>query len=285
MINHIRLLRPHHWIKNLLLFLPALFSGRLFERSILLACIYGFFAMCFISSVVYIINDVRDAEKDRLHPKKCKRPVASNAVSKNSAVIMAVALAVFAVITVLFLCKSPVGLIVMTAYTILNIGYSLGLKELPLTDILILASGFVLRVVYGSAVSGIPVSGWMYLTVMSASIYLGLGKRRNELSGNGTDTRKVLKLYTYEFLDKNMYICNALMIIFYSLWCTTAEITERYSGRMLWTVPLVMVIFMKYSMDIEGRSDGDPVEVVIHDKVLALLCAVYTGVVVGIVYW
>ena len=284
MKQHIRLLRPHHWIKNLLMFLPALFSGRLFECSVLIPCVYGFIALCFVSSVIYIVNDIRDAEKDKLHPKKCSRPIASGAVSKASASAIAIFLFVVASVMDILLCKSIDGMVILLVYTVLNVGYSMGLKEIPLIDILILASGFVLRVVYGSAVSGVPVSGWMYLTVMSASLYLGLGKRRNELSKNGTTSRKVLRLYTYEFLDKNMYICNAVMIIFYSMWCTTAEITERFGGRMLWSVPLVMVIFMKYSMDIEGSSDGDPVEVVIHDKVLAMLCTVYALVITGIVY-
>lgn len=284
MKNYIRLLRPHHWIKNLLLFLPALFSGRLFEYDVLLHCLFGFIVLCFISSAVYVINDIRDVEKDRLHPKKCKRPIASGAISVKSAAFLSIALVSLTVLIDIFLCKSFNGLFVITAYFVLNIGYSLGLKEYPLVDILILASGFVLRIVYGSVVSGIPVSAWMYLTVMSASLYLGMGKRRNELSKNGADARKVLKFYTYEFLDKNMYICNAIMIIFYSLWCTTAEIIERFNGGMLLTVPLMIVIFMKYSMDIEGSSDGDPVEVVLHDKVLAILCIVYMLAVMTIVY-
>lgn len=280
----VRLMRPHHSIKNILLFLPAVFSGRMFEGEIFLSCVYGFIALFFLTSAVYIINDVRDAEKDRLHPKKCKRPVASGMVSKKAAVMTAVVLVALSVLCNILIMGNVYALCVSLLYFAVNIGYSMGLKSVPLLDVLILVSGFVLRVVYGSAVCGIPVSGWMYLTVMSASFYLGFGKRRNEFAGNSDKTRKVLKFYTYEFLDKNMYICNAIMIIFYSLWCTNADITERFGGRMLWTVPLLIVIFMKYSLDIEGNSDADPVEVLVHDKVLALICAVYAVAVVGIVY-
>lgn len=284
LIPVIRLMRPHHSIKNILLFLPAVFSGQLLEKETFLSCLYGFVALFFLTSAVYVINDLRDADKDRLHPQKCHRPVASGEVSVKNAVILAVVLVLISLLCNIFLVGSGYALCISLVYFALNIGYSMGLKSVPLLDVLILVSGFVLRVVYGSAVCGIAVSGWMYLTVMSASFYLGFGKRRNEFSDKGGDTRKVLKFYTYEFLDKNMYICNAIMIVFYALWCTSAEIVQKFDGRMLWTVPLLIVIFMKYSLDIEGDSDADPVEVLVHDKVLALICAVYALAVVGIVY-
>lgn len=284
MSSYLRLMRVHHSIKNVLLFLPAVFSGALFDKNTLVLCICGFLAFSLVSSSVYVINDIKDAEKDRLHPTKCNRPIAAGKITKASAVILAVSLVVVSALVSLVLCRSLTGFLILILYFLLNIGYSMGLKEIPLVDILILVSGFILRVLYGSAICGIPVSGWMYLTVMSASFYMGLGKRRNELSKNGSGTRKVLKFYTYEFLDKNMYICNALMIIFYALWCTSDGINEKFGGRMLWTIPLVIVICMKYSLNIEGNSDGDPVEVLVHDKVLALLCLVFALFVVGVIY-
>ena len=284
MLSYFRLMRIHHSIKNVLLFLPAVFAGAMFHNNNLILCIFGFISFSLISSAVYVINDIKDAEKDRLHPTKCNRPIAAGEISKVSAVIFAVFLVLVSAFISLVLCRSLTGFLIIALYFLLNIGYSMGLKEIPLLDILILVSGFILRVLYGSAICGIPVSGWMYLTVMSASFYMGLGKRRNELSKNGSGTRKVLKFYTYEFLDKNMYICSALMIIFYSLWCTSDGIIEKFGSRMLWTIPLVVVICMKYSLDIEGNSDGDPVEVLVHDKVLALLCLVFAIFVVGVIY-
>ncbi|MBR3994084.1 MAG: decaprenyl-phosphate phosphoribosyltransferase [Clostridia bacterium] len=281
----VKLLRPHHSIKNILLFLPLVFGGKLLDKTLLFRCIFGFVAFFFICSAVYVINDIRDAEKDRLHPKKCKRPIASGKISKKTAAFIAVLLVALAVFCDIFLCRSIGGFFVLLLYFVLNLGYSMGLKEVPLLDIVILVSGFILRVVYGSQICGIPVSGWMYLTVMCASFYLGLGKRRNELSRTGGDTRKVLTFYTYGFLDKNMYLCNTLVVIFYALWSTSAEITQRFGERMIWTVPLVMIILMKYSLDIEGDSDADPVEVVVRDKVLALLCLMYAIIAVSVIYF
>lgn len=127
---------------------------------------------------------------------------------------------------------------------------------------------------------GIEISNWLYLTIIAFAFYFGLGKRRNELAGSGSsETRKVLQYYNHNFLDKNMYLCVALGIMFYSLW--TIEHTSEY---LVWSVPMVLVICMKYSLDIEGRSDGDPVEVLVHDKVLVIMCLVYGLMVLGMLY-
>jgi len=280
----VKLARPHHCIKNILIFLPVVFSGNLLDLNYLKIVICGFFSFSFLSSAVYIINDIADAEKDRLHPVKCHRPIASGAVTRRCAAIFAAVLFVVAFSIDLYASESRLSVVLPAVYFILNIGYSFGLKEIPIVDITILVSGFLIRVLYGSVATGIPMSAWMYLTVMAISFYLGLGKRRNELARNGSGTRSVLKYYTYEFLDKNMYLSNALMLIFYSLWCTSSGINERFSGKMLWTVPLVILISMKYSLNIEGNSDGDPVEVILKDKMLVGLSVVYALTVLFILY-
>jgi len=284
MLSVIRLMRPHHCIKNALLFLPAVFSGKLLDADTLVTLIFGFFAFFFISSAVYVVNDLRDMEKDKLHSTKCHRPLASGSVSKRTATALAAILVVLSVLFSVFLCKSIFGLLILVLYFALNIGYSMGLKEIPIVDIIILVSGFILRLFFGSAITGIPISGWMYLTVMSASFYLGFGKRRNELAKSGEKTRKVLKFYTYEFLNRNMGLFSTLLIIFYALWCTSPDISERFDGKMLWTVPLLVLIFVKYSFDIEGDSNADPVEVLISDKSLFLLCGVFAVMLLLIIY-
>ena len=135
-----------------------------------------------------------------------------------------------------------------------------------------MVSGFLIRVLYGSNITNIEVSNWLYLTIISASFYMGLGKRRNELKvqekvGN---TRNVLKYYNKEFLDKNMYMCLCMTIIFYSLWFQ--DLNSKY---IMWTIPIVLLICMKYSLNIESNSSGDPVEVLLKDKVLILLIGIY----------
>ena len=146
-------------------------------------------------------------------------------------------------------------------------------------------SGFLIRVLYGSAVTAIEVSNWLYLTVISMSFYLGLGKRRNELDTQGSKSRKVLKFYNHDFLDKNMYMCLGLTIVFYSLWCVDSTTIERYSNsNIVWTVPLVMLICMKYSLNVEGNSDGDPVSVLLKDKILMGMVFLYVLIVLLIIY-
>ena len=133
----------------------------------------------------------------------------------------------------------------------------------------ILASGFVIRVFYGGAITGVVISKWLYLVIVTGSLYMGLGKRRNELRAQ-TDTREVLKFYKEGFLDKNMYVCVALVNVFYALWSI-----EMPNPKIIWTFPFFLVLMMCYSLDVEGDSDGDPVEVIIQDKFLVGILIVY----------
>ena len=282
---YLKEMRVHHYIKNLLVFVPLICSGQILDPDKLLPSFYAFLSFCFISSAVYFINDIRDAEKDRNHPTKCNRPIAAGQISVRSAVIITVVLILLAV---LFncLCFHPLSTALLAVYFLLNLGYSLGLKNIPLLDVTILAAGYLIRAMYGSVVTGIEMSDWLYLVIISAAFYLGLGKRRNELKKQGSeDTREVIRKYSFSFLDSNMYICMALVVVFYALWTMDAKTIEAYHGsRMVWTVPVVMLIFMKYSMTVEGNSDGDPVEVLLHDKVLLGLCAFYLLLMLALLY-
>lgn len=269
--SYVKLLRVKHYIKNGLIFLPLLFGQKLFEPSSLIKTVIAFIAFCLASSIVYIINDIQDAPKDRLHPEKCHRPIASGAITSKKAIIVMIVLTVLVAMLQIVFIKNWLAFLVLCLYVLLNLAYSAGLKNIPIIDIAILGFGFFLRVVYGSLITGIAISGWLYLTVLSMSFYLGLGKRRNEKRSSKADTRKVLQYYNQEFLDKNMYLCLTLTIVFYSLWCVIAPIHEA----ALWTIPFVLLICMKYSLDVEGNSNGDPVEVLIGDKILLGLCALY----------
>lgn len=288
MKKYIKLMRVHHYIKNGLVLLPLIFSGQLFNYSLLMKSILGALSFCFISSVVYIINDSNDAENDRKHPKKCNRPIASGAISvKNAVVFGAILLCISLAINLYIVKFNMFSWFYILLYFALNLSYSLKLKNYPIIDVAILASGFFLRVLYGSSVTNIEISGWLYLTVIAVAFYLGLGKRRNELiqSDKTNDTRKVLNYYNYNFLDKNMYMCLTAGVVFYSLWCVDLSTIERIgTENLIWTVPLVVLICMKYSLNIEGKSDGDPVEVLIKDKILVAMVCIFAMLVIGIVY-
>lgn len=286
MKKYLKLMRVHHYLKNILIFLPIVFSKNLFNDNLLFKSILGFISFSILSSIVYIINDIEDIEKDRRHPKKCTRPLAAGEISISSAYMLVITILVIGIILNFIVCWSNIkGWILITLYLGLNFAYSKGLKNIPIIDLAILVSGFFIRVLYGSAITGIEVSKWLYLIIISMSFYLGLGKRRNELGKEGAVTRKVLSYYNHNFLDKNMYMFLGLTIMFYSLWCVDEITLIRYSDKqIIWTVPIVMIICMKYSLNIEGDSDGDPVNVLLGDKVLIMLVLMYIFIMLAIIY-
>jgi 4-hydroxybenzoate polyprenyltransferase len=282
-------MKPKHYIKNGLIFVSLFFTGSLFDLYLLGVVIAGFCSFSIMSSAVYVFNDIRDVMSDRLHEKKRLRPIAAGKIKTSTAFFIAVFLIIFAFVLHLMIgVLWGYGTLYLLLYLVLNIVYSAGLKKVPLLDIALLVSGFLLRVLYGAAIIGDTVSYWVYLTVMAASFYLGLGKRRNELLclGDGAEqTRGVLKFYTYNFLDKNMYMSMSLGIVFYALWSVDSNTVARYgSPNLVWTVPLVLLIAMKYSLDIEKGDFGDPVEVILNDKILLSITGVYVFLMLGIIY-
>ena len=284
MKKYLKLMRVHHYIKNFLIFAPLACSGQLFRIEKLLPGVTGFWAFCLISSAVYILNDLKDVEKDRKHPTKCKRPIASGAVSRHSAAVLAMVCILLGGVCVAS-SKSHGAFIWLAVYLGMNVAYSLGLKNVPLVDIAILAAGFLIRILYGACLTQIVISNWLYLTVMAMALYFALGKRRNELKRLGGETRAVLKAYPVSFLDKNMSMCLTLANVFYALWSMNANTQQAYhSDFVIFTVPIVLLITLRYSMNVEGDSDGDPVEVLLHDKTLLLLCLVYAAAMFIILY-
>ena len=293
MKKYLKLMRIKHYLKNILIFLPLIFGQALLDSNKLLMCVIGFISFCLMSSCVYIINDLKDVEKDKKHPIKCKRPIASGEISKRSSKILAVLLfAISLVLNILiYFLSNNIKTVIFSVllellYFIINICYSFGLKNYPIIDVVILVFGFVDRILYGSVLTDIAISKWLYLTVISGSFYMGFGKRRNEIIKQGDTSRDVLKRYPKEFLDKFMYVCVTLTIVFYSLWCVDENTISRIgNGYVSATIPIIMVILMKYSLDIENdNSYGDPVDVVFHDKILIALIGVLALAILGILY-
>jgi len=218
MKDYLKLLRVKHYIKNFLVFVPLFFGGEMLSIAKLGTACLGCFAFSAISSAIYILNDLQDIEKDRKHPTKCKRPLASGRIKKEAALVMlGVCICFAAMISVLL--GSPMSVIYLALYFALNVAYSMGLKNKPIIDVVILASGFVLRIYYGGSITGIQISTWLFLVVAVGSLYMGLGKRRNELMMTKSgDTRSVLQSFIIAFLDTIMYVCIALAVVFYVLW-------------------------------------------------------------------
>ena len=172
--DYLKEARVHHYIKNLLVFLALICSGQLLQGERFRAAFWGFCAFCTLSSSVYIINDIRDVEKDRRHPTKCHRPIAAGRISMKSAWLFAAGLLA---LTALFnfLVFQPKATALLVLYFVLNLGYSFGWKNIPLVDVTILVSGFLLRILYGSFISGITLSNWLFLTCLSLMFYFALG--------------------------------------------------------------------------------------------------------------
>ena len=266
--EYLKLIRVKHYLKNLLIFLPLLFSSNLFDFKKFITILFGFFAFSFTCSIVYVLNDLMDLEKDKIHSKKKNRPLASGKITKFEAIIT-IFILVFLIMLISFFNEfNLISISILLLYLFMNILYSIKLKDIPIIDVFILTIGFILRVIFGGKLIDVQISNWLYLTIMYISFYLALGKRRNEIE-KYSKTRKVLKYYNKSFLDKNMYMFLSIGIVFYSLWTIDVN-TAIDSNYLIYTVPLVMLILMRYSMIIESDSDGDPIEVVFSDKMLLL---------------
>ena len=268
--EYLRLFRIKHYIKNMLIFVPLLFTDKFFTMSFLPLC-YGFVSFSMMASVVYIINDLKDIDRDKLHETKKFRPIASGKIKKRKAIFLIILLFILSLLfNYLAVGKNIDVFLILFLYIIVNLMYSFKLKNVPIIDIFLMAIFYIIRVYYGAALVNVPVSNWLYLTILSAALYLAFGKRRNELKQAKNNTRDVLKYYNKDFLDKFMYVSLSLTLVFYSLWVINQNIRN-----LVITIPLVFMIFMKYSLDVEGNSDGDPTEVLFKDKFLIYLVLLY----------
>ena len=231
---------------------------------------------------------MKDIENDKKHLIKRTRPLASGAISKTKAIIVMIILLI--AVGILMYClytriNNIFIFIIPIIYVIMNVLYTYILKNIPIIDVAVIVLGFVLRVMYGGISINVEVSKYLYLMIIFGSFFLGFGKRRNEIIKNGGKSRKVLSMYNKEFLDKNMYVALALAVVSYALWCvdptTIARIGNDY---VFWTIPLVMIILQLYSLNIEGNSYGDPIDVILSDKKLIVAVIIYILAMGGILY-
>lgn len=277
MKKYIKLLRVKHWIKNGLIFLPLVCSYSFSNENIFTIAL-AFFAFSFMASFVYIMNDIRDIEKDRKHPRKKNRPIASGTVSVTKAQIIAIAILAVSIafnyLATGSLLNVPLG--VLLIYLANNICYSFGMKNIPILDVLLLTAGFVLRIYYGATIINVPVSSWLFLTVLTAALYLGLGKRRKEFS-NADEVRPVLKYYNKRFIDNFMNISLTLVIVFYSFWTM-----EQTSTLLYFSIPILIVIFMQYMLFMETGNEGDPVTLLFQHKSLLFTAIFYIIYMLGV---
>ncbi len=274
----IKTLRIRQWTKNGFVFIALFFDLQLRNPHSVLVTVIGFAVFCFLSSSVYIFNDIQDVEADRRHPTKRNRPIASGKLPVTVAI--AEALVLLAISLPIAYLLSPVFLGICLAYFLMNLAYSRWLKHVPLLDVLIIAAGFVLRV--GAGVSIIQVvrfSPWMYVVTTLLALFLGFGKRRAELATLAEDAnshRKVLEGYTIPFLDQIITVVSGTTIIAYSLYTFSAENMPEDHSMML-TIPFVIYGIFRYLYLIQVKQEGGaPDELLLTDRPLlasVLLCA------------
>lgn len=270
MKKYVKLLRIKHWIKNVLIFLPLIGAYDFSPESILKISL-AFMAFSFMASFVYIMNDIVDIQKDRKHPRKKNRPIASGEISLTRATFISIFMIVLAIIFNFFatgsLFNTALGILLL--YLINNICYSFGMKNIPIVDVSLLTAGFIIRVYYGAFIVGTPVSSWLFLTVLSASLYMGFGKRRKEFNSS-EEVRPVLKYYNKRFIENFMNITLTLVIVFYSFWTMEQDNVFLYIS-----IPMLIVIFMQYMLFMETGDEGDPVTVLFQHKSLMVTALIY----------
>jgi len=282
----LKTMRPRQWTKNVFVFAALVFDGKLGRLPLVAQTVAAFVAFCLISSVVYIINDVVDIEKDRAHPTKRWRPLASGQLSRRVALGAAAILAALA-LGGAFAWRSELGWVVL-GYLALNLAYSFYLKRIVIVDVLSIAAGFVLRVVAGVVVVDVVrFSPWLYVCTTLLALLLGLGKRRHELTllaGGATAHRAILDHYTIPFLDQLIGLVTSTTIIAYSLYTFSAPNLPP-NDLMMVTIPFVIYGLFRYLYLIHVRGEGGaPDELLLRDLPLLLSVALWGLAAVAILY-
>jgi 4-hydroxybenzoate polyprenyltransferase len=262
-----RTMRPKQWLKNSFVFAALIFDRQLLRPVPFLMTCIGFILLCFVSSAVYIINDIADIEQDRQHPVKKNRPLPAGLLSVKAGWISATILALLS-LAVGFVIDIEFGIILST-YLILNLLYSFDLKHIPIIDVLIIASGFVLRVAAGVSLIVVErFSPWLYVCTTLLALFIGFGKRRAELSllaERANEHRRVLDGYTIPFLDQLIVIVSATTIMAYSLYTFSAENLPKNHTMML-TIPFVLYGIFRYLYLIHVEdAGGAPDELLLSD--------------------
>jgi decaprenyl-phosphate phosphoribosyltransferase len=270
-IGLIKLMRPKQWIKNGFVLAPLVFAGSFLNADAISHSLFAALLFCVASSASYIVNDMHDVERDRLHPKKSKaRPLAAGIVSVPTA--LAILASLYAVL-VWGWFVAPKVVFIIAAYLVLNLAYTFVLKHQPVVDIFTIAIGFVLRVYAGAVALAVPVSSWLFITTLCLALYLAAVKRRQEISQNGTEGRKVLEKYSVSLVDRYAEMSATGAFLFYSMFVMSAK------PELVITVPLVLFGLFRYWFVVEALDGGEsPTDALLADWQLLLTVVLWVAV-------
>jgi len=286
-LSYLKLLRVTSWLKNVFVFVPAVFSKHFFDKSYFIEAVMAFVAFSMASSFVYVFNDLADVEKDKIHPLKRKRPLASGRIPKSRAVLLMVAL-LFA--TILFSLKFEKSFVILLwTYIVLNFFYTIWLKEVVIVDIFCIAFGFMLRVFSGAFAVDVYISNWLILTTIFISLFLAIMKRRVEIAGgpHAVVQRIVMKDYTLNFIDQISAITAGGVIICYALYSVSDNTVIQFgSEALVFTTVFVIYGIFRYMYLVYKKDKGENVmELLISDLPMIINAVLFVAVVIYIIYF
>lgn len=257
----IKLMRPTQWVKNGFVLAPLLFTGEFRDLNAIKSALLATVLFCLASSATYIVNDIKDIDRDRKHPTKSKsRPLAAGSISVNSALILLVCL--YSALVIGWYVVPYVSSVIF-GYLVLNIAYTIVLKHKPVIDIFTIAIGFVLRVWAGAVALDVPVSGWMFVTTLCLALYLAAVKRGQELNQRGTQGREVLERYSKSLINRYAEMSATCALIFYSMFVMSSK------PQLMITVPLVLFGMFRYWYVVEVLKGGEsPTDALLKDAPL-----------------
>ena len=272
------LMRPHQWLKNAFVFAGLVFSESWHNGPLVLKVLSAFAAFCCLSSMVYIINDWCDRASDARHPVKRQRPLASGAVPPSAALLLATVLLVAGG----WLAAGNLKLgALLGIYVVLNLAYSWWLKRVPVVDVALIASGFMLRLLAGTLAVGIPPSRWMLLAGLFIALFLGFSKRKAESFHDEADQRAVLEHYPPALLDLFMAVTMTATIMTYGLFATSPEAQLQHGNRLVYSVPIVIFALLRYAYQVHRGRGEDVSRDLLRDPWILLALAAWLGVFLG----
>lgn len=282
------LLRVNQWVKNLFVLIPIFFAGDFLNTSKLVDVVFAFFAFCFISSSIYIVNDLQDVEADRQHPEKLKRPLAAGAVKVRIAQLIFLVLLIIGIWFSYQTLSLAFGLVLLS-YFVLNIAYSLGLKRLSIVEILIVSSGFVLRVIGGGIVANVEVSQWMLMMIFLLAIFLALAKRRDDLlltKNSDLVVRKSIRYYNLEYINALLIMMAGVIIVSYLMYVISPEVINRFHSKYLYVTSIFVIAgVMRYlQITLVENESGSPTRILYRDNFIRITVLLWVATFYLIIY-
>ena len=281
------LIRPHHYVKNLFILLPLFFAGQFSNNSQILNGLIAFAAFSISASAIYIFNDYMDIKNDRKHAKKKYRPLASGSISKSNGLYLMIILLTVGIFSIAYV--STGSLIILIVYIILNILYSLKLKQIALLDITIIAIGFVLRLFVGSFAYNVALEFWIVIMTFLLALFLALAKRRDDvliLNKSGAKMRKSVDGYNLQLVDGSMLVMSAIVIVAYIQYSTSLEIINKFNNENLYLTALFVIFgIMRYlQIAFVEKKSGSPTEIILKDKTMQINLILWASSFAWIIY-